>query len=84
MALRHKPALTYKQLISLHVHWTTCIHAQIQTREATLKWFEFKLNLVKRHQVVPVLHRVRIVKLLTQHVVKGHFWVPTNGSPSCW
>ena len=32
---------------------------------------------------LPVLHRVRIVKLLTQHVVKGDFWVPTNGSPPC-
>ena len=31
-----------------------------------------------------MLHRVRIVKLLTQHVVRGDFWVPTNGSPPCW
>ena len=31
-----------------------------------------------------VLHRVRIVKLLTQHVVRGDSWVPTNGSPPCW
>ena len=30
-----------------------------------------------------VLHRVRIVKLLTQHIVRGDFWVPTNGSPPC-
>ena len=30
-----------------------------------------------------VLHRVTIVKLLTQQVVKGDSWVPTNGSPPC-
>ena len=30
-----------------------------------------------------VLLPVKIVKLLTQHVVKGKFWVPTNGSPPC-
>ena len=30
--------------------------------------------------MLPVLQRVRIVKLLTQHVVRGDFWVPTNGS----
>ena len=34
--------------------------------------------------VGPMLHRVRIVKLLTQHVVRGDFWVPTNGSSPCW
>ena len=27
---------------------------------------------------VPVLHRVTIVKLLTQHVVRGDSWVPTK------
>ena len=27
---------------------------------------------------------VRIVKLLTRHVVSGEFWLPTNGSPPCW
>ena len=32
----------------------------------------------------PVLYRVRIVKLLSQYVVRGDFWVPTNGSSSCW
>ena len=31
-----------------------------------------------------VLSRVRIVKLLTQHVVRSDFWVLINGSPSCW
>ena len=31
-----------------------------------------------------VLYRDRIVKLLTHHVVRGDFWVPTNGSPPCW
>ena len=33
---------------------------------------------------LPVFHRVTIVKLLTQHVVKGDFWVPTSGSAPCW
>ena len=32
----------------------------------------------------PVLHRVRIVELLNQHVVRGDFWIPTNGNPPCW
>ena len=31
-----------------------------------------------------VLHEVKIGKLLTQHVVGGESWVPTNGSPPCW
>ena len=30
---------------------------------------------------LPVLHQVTIVKLLTQQVVRGDSWVPTNGSP---
>ena len=33
---------------------------------------------------LPVLHWVTIVKLLTQHVVKGDSWISTNGSPRCW
>ena len=33
---------------------------------------------------IPVPHRVRIVKPLTQHVVRGDSWVPTNGIPPCW
>ena len=33
---------------------------------------------------VPVLQRVTIVKLFTQHVVKGDSWVSTSGSPPCW
>ena len=33
---------------------------------------------------IPVLHRNRIMKLLTQHVAKGDFWVPTDGSPLWW
>ena len=33
---------------------------------------------------LPVLHQLTIVKLLTQHVVKGDSWVPTSGSPPCW
>ena len=32
----------------------------------------------------PALYWVRKVKLLTQHVVRGNFWVLTNGSPPCW
>ena len=32
---------------------------------------------------LPVFYRVRIVKLLTQHVVRGDFWVPTNCSAPC-
>ena len=34
--------------------------------------------------LLPLLHQVTIVKLLTQHVVRGDSWVPTNGSPPCW
>ena len=34
--------------------------------------------------VPTVLHRITIVKLLTQHVVKDDSWVPTSGSPPCW
>ena len=30
------------------------------------------------------LQRVRIVKLLTEHVVRSESWVPTNGSPPCY
>ena len=37
-----------------------------------------------RQVAPPVLHRITIVKLLTQHVVKDHSWVPTSGSPTCW
>ena len=35
---------------------------------------------------LPELYRVKIliVKLLTQHGVKGDFWVPTNGNLPCW
>ena len=33
---------------------------------------------------LPVLHRVTVVKLLTQHVAKDDSWVPTSGSPPCW
>ena len=32
----------------------------------------------------PVLHRITLGKLLTQHVVKDDSWVPTSGSPPCW
>ena len=32
----------------------------------------------------PVLYRITIVKLPTQHVVKDDSWVPTGGSPPCW
>ena len=32
----------------------------------------------------PVLHRITIVKLLTQHVVKDDSWVPASGSRPCW
>ena len=42
------------------------------------------LSLHQRHCQQPVLHLVRIVKLLTQHVVRGDLWIPTNGSPPCW
>ena len=36
------------------------------------------------HRVsLPVLYRVRRAKLLTQHVVRGDFWILTNGSPPC-
>ena len=38
----------------------------------------------RRKMCLPVLHRVRTVKQLTQHVVRGNFWVPTNGRPPCW
>ena len=37
-----------------------------------------------RQVAPPVLHRITIVKLLTQHFVKNDFWVPTSGSPPCW
>ena len=30
---------------------------------------------------LPVLDRITVVKLLTQHVAKDNSWVPTNGSP---
>ena len=32
----------------------------------------------------PVLHRVAVVKLLTQHVVKDDSLVPTSSSLPCW
>ena len=34
--------------------------------------------------IVRVLHQIRIVNLLTLYVVRGNFWVTTNGSPPCW
>ena len=43
-----------------------------------------RLHLYVADGGVSVIHRVTIVKLLTQHVVKGDFWVPTSGSPPCW
>ena len=45
--------------------------------------FEYSI-LSAKYLPIHVLHRVRIVKLLTQHVVRGDFWVPTNGSPPWW
>ena len=32
---------------------------------------------------LPVLYRVTVVKLLTQHITKGDSWVPISGSPPC-
>ena len=43
-----------------------------------------RLHLYVADSGPPVLHRVTIVKLPTQHVVKDDSWVPTSGSPPCW
>ena len=32
---------------------------------------------------LPVFHRVTVVKLLAQHIVKCDSWVPTSGAPPC-
>ena len=39
---------------------------------------------LKRHLLQTPALGVRIVKLFTQHVVRGDLWVPTNRSPPCW
>ena len=65
--------------------WTvcpTCWATSVVTRVWSIK---MQFHAIKILEVkLPVLHRVRIVKQLTQHVVRGDFWVPTNGSSHCW
>ena len=55
-----------------------CYHQVLTSTNSALTFIFIQLA------KIPALHRVAIVKLLTQHVVKGDSLAPTSGCPPCW
>ena len=58
------------------------------TNKSLEKWLkQLNITLFHTHKYdtkAAMLYRIATVKLHTQHVVRGDFWIPTNGSPPCW
>ena len=72
------PGVQHKKGIVWRTSRQVCLFVPRQGTELDASIF------MKHAGGVPVLNWVTIVELLSQHVVKGNYWVPTCGSPPYW